>query len=276
MHPDPFLLAKSAGLDLPAQRLKSLLENSSPLVVAYSGGVDSSLLLAIAHHTLQANCLGVIADSPSLPRQALQAALKLAKNLHAKVEILQTNEFKDPRYTSNPINRCYFCKAELFQRLNSLARNRGFRAIAYGENADDPPSERPGSRAAREFSILAPLREANLGKASIRKWASLIGLPNSSAPAQPCLSSRIPHGVPVTREAVALVERAEAALRNLGFKILRVRYHPGPEPRALVQFGPAELEYALSHHADVIHAVRSAGFSSVEIDPQGYRGAGLK
>ena len=143
-------------------QLEALLRAHAPLVVAYSGGVDSTCLLAVAHRTLAADVLGVIADSASLPRRALTAALAIADSVGARVEVIATQELENANYNGNPPNRCYFCKAELFGKMDALARQRGFSAIAYGENADDPAHLRPGSRAAVEFAVLAPLKEAGL------------------------------------------------------------------------------------------------------------------
>jgi TIGR00268 family protein len=255
------------------EALEEILRRHAPLAVAYSGGVDSACLLAIAHRTLVDRVLGVIADSPSLPRQALADALETARAFGARVEVVQTNELEDERYAENPVNRCYFCKAELFQRMDALARERGFAAIAYGENADDPAHLRPGSQAAAEFSVLAPLKQAGLTKADVRALSRDLGLPTADAPAQPCLSSRIPHGTPVTREALALVERGEAAVRALGFRVFRVRYLAGQAPSARVQIAPDEMPRLVASRDDVIRGVRAAGFAAVEIDPEGYRGA---
>jgi len=251
--------------------LESILRAHAPIVVAYSGGVDSACLLAIAHRTLGNRMLGVIADSPSLPRQALADAVALAKTLGAPLEVIRTEELDDPRYAENPVNRCYFCKAELFQRMEVLARERQFAAIAYGENADDPAHLRPGSQAAKEFSVLAPLKQAGLTKADVRILSRELGLPTADAPAQPCLSSRIPHGTPVTREALGFVERGEAAIRALGFRIFRVRYVDGQPPSARLQVAPEEMDL-LSRSRDAIErGLRGAGFAAVEIDPAGYR-----
>ncbi len=197
-------------------QLEVLLRAHAPLLVAYSGGVDSTCLLAVAHRVLGDAVLGVIADSASLPRRALNEALSVAGSIGVRVKIIATKELEDERYTSNPWNRCYFCKAELFGRMISLARECGFSAIAYGENADDPAHLRPGSRAAAEFAVLAPLREAGLSKAEVRELSRLYGLPTADAPAQPCLSSRIPHGTAVTREVLRLVEQGEEVVRSSG------------------------------------------------------------
>lgn len=251
--------------------LEAILRAHAPLAVAYSGGVDSACLLAVAHRTLGNRALGVIADSPSLPRAALAEALEVARSFGATVEVVKTEELDDPRYAENPINRCYFCKAELFQRMDAIAHERGFAAIAYGENADDPAHLRPGSQAAREFAVLAPLKQAGLTKADVRALSRELGLPTADAPAQPCLSSRIPHGTPVTREALALVERGEAAVRALGFRVFRVRYLDGATPSARVQIAPEEMPRLDALRDPLENDLRAAGFAEVEIDPAGYR-----
>lgn len=253
--------------------LRTQLRAHAPLVIAYSGGVDSAYLLAEAHRTLGAQVLGVIADSPSLPRQALADALALAEKIGASVEVVRTDELANPDYATNPPNRCYFCKAELFTKLDALAAERGFRAIAYGENADDMTQVRPGRQAATEFSILGPLRDAGLTKAEIRALSRALDLPTADAPAQPCLSSRIPHGTPVTTEALGMIERGEAHVRSLGFRIFRVRHlaESPAAPRARVQIAPDEMPRLPQHRADLEAGLRAAGYAAVEIDPAGYR-----
>ena len=253
--------------------LESILRAHAPLLIAYSGGVDSACLLAFAHRTLGDRMRGVIADSPSLPRQALADALALAREIGAPVEVIQTGEMENPDYASNPLNRCYFCKAELFAHMDVLAQKRGFAAIAYGENADDPPQQRPGSQAAREFAVLAPLREAGLTKAEIRILSRTLGLPTADAPSQPCLSSRIPFGTPVTREALAMVEAGEAHVRSLGFRVLRVRHlvEGGNKCRARVQVAPEEMARLADLQPQIEAGLLAVGYDAVEIDPQGYR-----
>lgn len=259
------------------ERLREILAAHAPLVIAYSGGVDSTLLLAEAHRTLGDQALGVIADSPSLPRAALAEALAVARSIGVPVEVVKTLELENPDYAANPPNRCYFCKAELFQRLDGLARTRGYRAIAYGENLDDLGHERPGRVAAAEFQVIAPLREAGLGKAEIRELSRELGLPTAEAPAQPCLSSRIPWGTPVTPDALSMVERGEEHLRALGFHIFRVRHivENGQPPRAKVLVAPAELAHAQSLAAEIERGLTAAGYAAVELDPTGYRGPSL-
>jgi uncharacterized protein len=257
-------------------RLRADLTALGRLVVAYSGGVDSTYLLAEAHRALGDNVLGVIADSPSLPREALADARQVAAQIGCRLEVIATEEFANPAYTSNPVNRCYFCKAELFTKLDTLARARGFRAIAYGENADDMRQVRPGRQAAAEFAVVAPLRDAGLTKSEIRELSRNLELPTSDAPAQPCLSSRIPHGTPVTLEALQMIEKAEKAVRGFGFKILRVRHLSAPDalPRARLQVGADELGNLASHASAIATQLREIGYAEVEIDPAGYRAGG--
>lgn len=253
-------------------RLEEILRRNAPLLVAYSGGVDSACLLAVAHRVLGRSVTGVIADSPSLPRAALAEALATARGLGVGVEVIRTEEFSNPDYLSNPVNRCFFCKSELFLRMDALARERGFAAIAYGENADDPAHLRPGSQAAKDFSVIAPLREAGLTKAGVRTLSRELGLPTADAPSQPCLSSRIPYGTPVSLDAIHLVERGEIVVRSLGFRVFRVRYVEGTPPGARVLVAPAEMAALEAVRTELVAGLRAAGFGAVEVDPDGYRG----
>lgn len=254
-------------------QLEAILRARAPLLIAYSGGVDSAYLLAVAHRVLGAAATGAIADSPSLPRQALADALALAESIGAAVEVVRTDEMANASYVSNPLNRCYFCKAELFTRLDALARERGFAAIAYGENADDARQLRPGVKAAVEFAVVAPLKEAGLTKEEIRERSRALGLPTADAPAQPCLSSRIPHGTPVTVDALSMIERGEEWVRSLGFRVFRVRHHAAAAdaPRARVQIAPEEMGALAAVEGNLRAGLRAVGYGEVEIDPAGYR-----
>jgi uncharacterized protein len=255
------------------RQLESCLRRYAPMLIAYSGGVDSTYLLAFAHRILKGRMLGVIADSPSLPRKALADALALADRIGAPVEVLETQEMQDEQYVSNPMNRCYFCKAELFSRMTQLAADRDYKAIAYGENKDDANQIRPGLKAAVEFAVIAPLKDACLTKAEIRRLSAEMGLPTADAPAQPCLSSRIPHGTPVTREALTMVERGEAYVRSLGFRVFRVRHIVGESGRvsARVQIAPGEMSRLAEVKLAISGGLAAVGYSSTEIDPAGYR-----
>lgn len=251
--------------------LRTIFHCHAPLLIAYSGGVDSTCLLALAHRELGDRVLGIIADSPSLPRRALVEALETAQRFGARVETLKTREFDDEHYLANPLNRCYFCKAELFSQLNRIAIERGMAAIAYGENADDPADLRPGSSAAAEFRILAPLKQVGLTKVEIRTISRELDLPTHDAPAQPCLSSRIPHGTRVTPDKLALIEQAEDVVRSLGFRTFRVRYMEGPPIYARVQIAPEEMSKIAKEEDTLRAGLLSIGFAAVEIDPAGYR-----
>lgn len=272
--------AATIGMRNLKQKLEVLrcqLQAHSPLLVAYSGGVDSAYLLAEARSVLgRDGVLGVIADSPSLPRKALAVALDLAAKIDARVEVVQTEELANPAYVSNPVNRCYFCKAELFSQLEKIARQRSFRGLAYGENADDVRQLRPGRRAAQEYAVLAPLMESGLTKAEIRELSRRLGLPTADAPAQPCLSSRIPHGTPVTVSALAMVEAGEEWVRSLGFSVFRVRHISQIDSecvRAKVQLAPGEMSRLPSLKRDIESGLKAVGYAEVEFDLEGYRSA---
>ena len=271
------MLVAMKSLKEKLEALRSQLRAHSPLLVAYSGGVDSAYLLAEARSVLgRDGVLGVIADSASLPRKALAAALDLAGNIDVRVEVVQTGELANPAYASNPVNRCYFCKAELFSQLEKIARVRLFRGLAYGENADDVRQARPGRAAAQEYAVLAPLMEAGLTKAEIRELSRSLGLPTADAPAQPCLSSRIPHGTPVTVSALAMVEAGEEWVRSLGFSVFRVRHLEQTDSkgaRAKVQLAPAEMLRLQDFRRDIESGLRAVGYAEVEFDPEGYRSA---
>jgi uncharacterized protein len=278
MNPSAAGLNKAA-LSGKVRCLQEILQAHSPLLVAYSGGVDSATLLAVACATPGVEVCGILADSPSLPRHALARALDEARVQGWPVEVLHTNEMEDARYAANPLNRCYYCKAELFARMEAYAKEKGFRILAYGENADDLAADRPGSRAAAEFCVLAPLRQAGLGKAEVRQLARERHLSMAEAPAEPCLSSRLRHGVPVTPEALALVETAEALLHQKGYRILRVRHLgneiPGGGPGALVQVSPPETPRLLQERDALAPALRDIGFAEVSFDENGYQGPSL-
>ncbi len=250
------------------EALESLILSRAPLLVAFSGGVDSSFLLATAHRLLGDQVTAIIADSPSLPRAALAKAEALATGLGVRLEVLQTTELAQEDYAANPVNRCYFCKAELFRKMEERAANGGFAFLAYGENLDDASQIRPGARAATEFSVCAPLKEAGLTKADIRACSRAIGLPTADDPSQPCLSSRIPHGVRVTVSALRQVEQAEEYVRSLGFRIFRVRHLS--EDSARVQIEPGEMSLLDRVQKTLVGGLQAVGYRSVEIDPQGY------
>ncbi|MEO7934427.1 MAG: ATP-dependent sacrificial sulfur transferase LarE [Chthoniobacterales bacterium] len=256
-------------MDAKLVKLEAYLAARAPMLVAFSGGVDSSFLLAVAQRVLGNNVTAIIADSPSLPRVSLGKAKKLAAELGANLQVLKTTELTQEDYATNPVNRCYFCKAELFKSMDAYAAANGFRFLAYGENLDDAGHVRPGVVAAREFSVCAPLKECGLTKLEIRQFSREIGLPTADDAAQPCLSSRIPHGVRVTSSALQKIELAEEYVRSLGFQIFRVRHLS--DESAKVQIAPSEMSRVPSLSAALLGGVRAVGYREVEIDPLGYR-----
>ena len=268
-------MAPCTELDAKHQALKSLVQSWSSAFVAYSGGVDSAFLLWTAHQLLGSKVTGILGDSPSLPRSEHSAALAFAQKHSLPVEVLRTLELEDPSYAANPPNRCYFCRSELFQRMEELAQLRGVAVLAYGENFDDSREVRPGRAAAGEFSVAAPLREAGLTKAEVRTLAREAGLEVAEKPASPCLSSRLAPGLAVTPDRLAAIEKAEEAVRRLGFRIVRVR-HLGE--KALVQVSPEETPRLKDSklQSQLTPVLTAAGFTQIEFDPVGYQGAGLR
>ena len=223
---------------------------------------------------LGTSAICITADSPSYPDHHRQLALRLSREFGLRHEIVSTAELDRPEYRANPVNRCYFCKHELYTTLSRLAAARGIAAIVDGSNADDRGDYRPGRQAAREFGVLSPLDEADLTKDEIRALSHEAGLPTWDEPASACLSSRIPYQSPVTDAKLRMIERAEAAVRELGFRVCRVRHHDDGSGGALarVEIGRDELPRALAGAGDaVIAAIRSAGYEAVTIDPRGYR-----
>jgi uncharacterized protein len=252
------------------EHLKSLLRECGRTLVAYSGGVDSAFLAKVAHDVLGDNSLAVIADSPSLPRRELEEALEVAGQFGFPVRVIPTQEMTDENYTSNPSNRCYFCKSELFDKLTGIAKAEGWQTIIYGENASDVGDYRPGSQAASEFQVKAPLKEVGLTKAEIRELSAKLGLPTADKPQMACLSSRIPYGEPVTEEALAMIEAAENVLRDAGFFDVRVRHHKNI---ARIEVGTDELPRFLDGELreSVTKALKQIGYAYVTLDLQGYR-----
>ena len=261
-------------IDTKLQQLRDLLESLGSCVVAYSGGVDSVFLAAVAHQVLGSRALAAIADSPSLPRRELAEALEIARVHGIPVEVVTTAEFNDDRYLANPGNRCYFCKHALFTELVPRARAGDFACIVYGENASDVGDHRPGAQAASEFRVRAPLKEVGLTKAEIRELSARLGLPTADKPQMACLSSRIPTGERVTPEKLRMVEEAEYLLRDLGFRDVRVRHHELASGHlARIEIGPTELTrfFVENHSQGVAERFRTLGYLHVTVDLAGYR-----
>jgi len=255
-------------------RLLEHLASTGSLLIALSGGADSAYLAWAAHRALGEHALSVTAISPSFPafdREQVESLVRAVGLLH---EFVHTLELENPLYAANRADRCYHCKDELFTVLGNLARDRGFAAVAYGINADDAGDFRPGHRAAAEHLVLSPLLEAGLTKPEIRALSRQAGLPTWDRPASACLSSRIPYGSEVTPEKLAQIERAEAALRDLGFRQFRVRHHGD---LARIEIAADEMPQALDVAIlrEMGRRLREAGFLYVALDVEGYRQGAL-
>jgi uncharacterized protein len=253
--------------------LKQLAEFPS-VIVALSGGVDSAYLAWAAHRAIGERALSVTALSPSYSAHDRAVVEEFVRQLGARHAFIETHEMENPKYRANASDRCYFCKDELFTVLDVMAQERGFAVVAYGVNADDTLDFRPGHRAASEHRVLAPLLDAGLHKTEIRLLSQRAGLPTWDRPASACLASRLPYGTEVTPERLALVECAEAALRELGFRQFRVRLH---DKLARIEIAPDEMPRAMSPEmaASISSRLKTAGFTYVALDLEGYRQGSL-
>lgn len=249
--------------------LKRILADLESAVVAFSGGVDSTFLLSVAVQVLGARVLAVTATSETYPERELIEARSLAGLVGARHREVVSEELDIPEFKHNPRNRCYYCKKELFGKLRTVADEEGLSHVLDGTNIDDRGDHRPGRQAAAELGVRSPLEEAQLTKEDIRTLSRFLNLPTWDKPAFACLSSRFPYGTSITPERVGRVGKAEEALRELGFRVVRVRYH---DTVARLELGPEEFALATGPlREDVARLVREAGFVYVAIDLQGYR-----
>ena len=263
-----------ASLAFKRQLLEELLRATGRVLIAYSGGVDSAYLAWVAHQQLGSNMLALIADSPSLARTQLADAIAFAREQQIPLEVIPTSELDRPEYVRNDGQRCFHCKDELFAAMENLRAARGFDVIAYGVNQDDQGDFRPGQQAAQQHNVAAPLLQAGLTKADIRALAREAGLRVCDKPASACLSSRIEYGREVTREALAVVEAGEDAIRALGFRQFRVRHH-GDIVR--IEIAREEMDKALSPAVAAQFAAifKALGFKFVTLDLEGFRSGSM-
>jgi uncharacterized protein len=266
--------ARFDSLEEKEQRLRALLKSYGSVMIAFSGGVDSAYLAYVAHSEMGERMIAVTGDSASYPTFQRELADQLTNRFGIRHEMIFTEEFEDQNYTSNPPNRCYYCKTELYTKLNDLARERGFDVICDGTNANDASDYRPGRRAARERDVQSPLLECGLTKADIRELSRRAGLPTWNEPASACLSSRVPYGQVVTIEKLSMVDKAEIALKQLGFRQVRVRHHGDV---ARIEIAEEEMLRALDLNMArrMADALKATGFKYVALDLEGYRTGSL-
>lgn len=261
-----------ATLDEKYALLLDQLRGLGSALVAFSGGVDSTVLLQAAHEALGDRAIAVTADSETYPREELAEARELAALIGCEHLVVRTNELENPGYAANAPDRCYYCKKTLFSELEPIAAERGVAAILYGAMADDVGDHRPGHRAAHEFRVLSPLLDAGIGKSEIRALAQRMRLPNWNKPSYACLSSRIAYGEQVTAEKLRVLDEAERFVRSLGLSQFRVRHH---DTLARLELLPSEMPLAMEHRDAIVARLKQLGYVYVTLDLQGFRSGSM-
>lgn len=259
-------------LNIKLEHLRAIVRSLGSALVAYSGGVDSALVMAVAHQELGERALACIGVSPSYPTREMRDAVKLAEKLAVPYRLIDTEEHLDANYAANLADRCYFCKTELHDKLQAIAQAEGWAAVVDGNNASDLGDYRPGMTAAREHDVRSPLLEAGITKDEVRALAQALGLPVWDKPAMACLSSRVPHGVPITPELLRQIESAEDTLVDLGFRQFRVRHHGDI---ARIELPAEDMPNAIAQRAAIVAGVQTAGYRFVALDLAGFRSGSL-
>ena len=259
-----------SSLESKLQKLREVILSRRSCVVAFSGGVDSTLVLKVARDVLGDDVTAITALSESLPGGELEEAQELAREIGAHHVIIRTFETSDKNYLANAANRCYFCKTEMYARIGEFARKHGVGAVLDGLNVDDLTDRRPGRAAAIEHGVISPLVDAGLTKDEVRALSRQFDLPTWDKPALACLSSRIPHGTPITLQSLSQVDRAETFLKSLGVRQVRVRHH---RETARIEVEPRDFSLLHEHRSQIETRLEQLGFLRVEIDPDGYRPA---
>lgn len=260
-------------LELKYNKLQEILKEMETVVIAFSGGVDSTFLLKAALDTLgRENVLAVTADSETYPFEELQEAIKLVEQLGAKHEVIQTSELNIPGYSENTSNRCYFCKKSLFQHLVPIMEEHNYNNVAFGLIADDLGEHRPGTKAAKEYNVRGPLQEADLYKSEIRELSQQMGLPTWDKPSFACLSSRIAYGEHITIEKLKRIDQSEQAIRAIGIRQVRVRTHG---EIARIEVEPQEMQHLLEHYQEITAKLKEYGYTYVTMDLTGYKSGSM-
>jgi uncharacterized protein len=256
------------------QKLKDIINEMGHIVVAYSGGVDSAFLLKVACDVLGENAYGVLAVSPTYPSREYDKAKEVAKLIGAKLRVIETNELEDQNFIKNPVNRCYFCKSELFTEISKIAKKENLNNLVDGSNHDDKGDHRPGMKALKELSVRSPLQEAELTKAEIRELSRELGLPTWEKEALACLSSRFPYGENINIEKLKMVDKAENFLKDNGFHNIRARHQ---KDTIKIEVDPNDIKLFFEDNTrdKIINYMKSIGYTYVTVDLEGYRQGSL-